>query len=99
MDSLATAPVADVLARLFEEAQATDGPLEEQFAEVAADEYLPVLKLLEPRLSPGALVIAENAVEQSGEYLTYVRNLDNGYRTIPLPFGDHRGNEMSFRTT
>lgn len=60
--------------------------------------YLPVLKLLEPRLSPGALVIAENAVEQSGEYLTYVRNLDNGYRTIPLPFGANRGNEMSVRT-
>jgi hypothetical protein len=44
------------------------------------------------------LVIAENAVEQSGEYLTYVRNPDNGYRTIPLPFGAHRGNEMSVRT-
>jgi predicted O-methyltransferase YrrM len=60
--------------------------------------YLPVLKLLEPRLSPGALVIAENAVEQSGEYLTYVRNPDSGYLTIPLPFGEHRGNEMSVRT-
>lgn len=43
-------------------------------------------------------MIAENAVEQSGEYLTYVRNLDNGYLTIPLPFGEHRGNEMSVRT-
>ena len=55
--------------------------------------YLPVLELLEPRLSPGALVIADNAVEQSGEFLTYVRNPDNGYLTIPLPFGEHRGNE------
>jgi predicted O-methyltransferase YrrM len=227
MDSLTRAPVADVLARLFGEAQATDGPLEERFAEVASDDkalaeflaleakdykamyqqlagyylnispgfgqflygcararqakrivefgtsfgvstiylaaalrdggggqligtelepakaerahenlsaarlddivdirvgdaletlrdigdgvdlvlldgaftlYLPVLKLLEPRLSPGALVIAENAVEQSGEYLTYVRNPGNGYLTIPLPFGEHRGNEMSVRT-
>jgi predicted O-methyltransferase YrrM len=60
--------------------------------------YLPVLKLLEPRLSPGALVIAEDAVEQSGDYLTYVRNPANGYRTIALPFGAHRGNEMSVRT-
>jgi predicted O-methyltransferase YrrM len=60
--------------------------------------YLPVLKLIEPRLSPGALVIAENAVEQSGDYLTYVRNPANGYRTIPLPFGAHRGNELSVRT-
>jgi predicted O-methyltransferase YrrM len=60
--------------------------------------YLPVLKLLESRLSPGALVIAENAVEQSGEYLTYVRNPENDYLTIPLPFGANRGNEMSVRT-
>jgi predicted O-methyltransferase YrrM len=228
VDTLASAPVADVLTRLFDEAKATDGPLDERFAEVAADDkalaeflaleakdykgmyqqladyylnvsaefgqflyvcararqatrivefgtsfgvstiylavalrdgggghligtelepakaerarenlsaaglddivdirvgdaletlrddvdagvdlllldgaftlYLPVLKLLEPRLSPGALVIAENAVEQSGDYLTYVRNPANGYRTIPLPFGAHRGNEMSVRT-
>jgi predicted O-methyltransferase YrrM len=60
--------------------------------------YLPVLMLLEPRLSPGALVVAENAVEQFGEYLTYVRNPENGYRTVPLPFGAHRGNEISVRT-
>lgn len=60
--------------------------------------YLPVLKLLEPQLSPGALVIAENAIEESGDYLTYVRNPDNGYRTMPLPFDEGRGNEMSVRT-
>jgi predicted O-methyltransferase YrrM len=60
--------------------------------------YLPVLMLLEPRLNPGALVVAENAVEQFGEYLTYVRNPENGYRTVPLPFGANRGNEISVRT-
>jgi predicted O-methyltransferase YrrM len=61
--------------------------------------YLPVLKLLEPHLSPGALVIAENAIDESVAYLDYVRNPDNGYRTIPLPFESGRGNEMSVRTT
>jgi predicted O-methyltransferase YrrM len=60
--------------------------------------YLPVLKLLEPHLSPGALVIGENAIEQSREYLDYVRNPDNGYRTITLPFDPGRGNEISVRT-
>jgi hypothetical protein len=29
---------------------------------------------------------------------TYVRNRENGYLTIPLPFGANRGNEMSVRT-
>ena len=37
MDSLTRAPVADVLARLFAEAAANDGPLEERFAQVASD--------------------------------------------------------------
>jgi predicted O-methyltransferase YrrM len=38
MDSLTTAPVSDVLARLFDEARAADGPLEDRFAEVASDD-------------------------------------------------------------
>lgn len=55
--------------------------------------YLPVLKLLEPHLRPGALVIGDNAIEQSTEYLDYVRNPDNGYRSVALPFEPDRGNE------
>ena len=57
--------------------------------------YLPVLRILESRLAPGALVIAENAVDESGDYLTYVRNPASGYRSLPLPFEPGRGNEMS----
>jgi predicted O-methyltransferase YrrM len=57
--------------------------------------YLPVLELLEPRLRPGALVLGENA---SGDYLTYVRDPENGYRSVPLPFEPGRGNELSVRT-
>jgi len=40
--------------------------------------YLPVLRILESRLTPGALVIAENAVDESGDYLTYVRDPGSG---------------------
>lgn len=60
--------------------------------------YLPVLKILEPLLAAGALVIAENAVDESGDYLRYVRNPANGYRSLPLPFEPGRGNEMSVYT-
>lgn len=60
--------------------------------------YLPVLQILEPHLSPGALVIAENAVDEFGDYLTHVRNPENGYRSLPLPFEPGRGNEMSVFT-
>ncbi|WP_020667698.1 O-methyltransferase [Amycolatopsis nigrescens] len=56
---------------------------------------LPVLELLEPHLRPGALVIAENAIGESTEYLNYVRDPGNGYRTVSLPFEKGHGNEMS----
>jgi predicted O-methyltransferase YrrM len=46
--------------------------------------YLDVLALLEPRLRPGALVLADNA-DMCPEYLAHVRLLGSGY--LSLPFG------------
>jgi len=46
--------------------------------------YPEVLALLEPRLRPGALVIADNA-DHSPEYLARVRSVDSGY--LSTPFG------------
>jgi predicted O-methyltransferase YrrM len=60
--------------------------------------YLPVLKLVEPHLSKGSLVIGENAVEQSPGYLSYVRDPRNGYMSIALPFQAGRGNELTVVT-
>jgi predicted O-methyltransferase YrrM len=60
--------------------------------------YLPVLELLEPHLPPGALILAENAVDESGDYLGYVREPANGYHSVRLPFEPARGNEISVRT-
>lgn len=196
MDTLTSPPVADVLARLFDEAQATDGPLDERFAEVAADEkalgeflaleakdykgmyqqlagyylnispefgqflyvcararqarrivefgtsfgvssiYLAVAlrdggggQLIGTELEPAKAQRARDNLAAAGlddivdirvgdaletlrddiggavdlvlldgAYLNYVRNPDNGYRTVPLPFGALRGNEMSVYT-
>lgn len=58
--------------------------------------YLPVLKLLEPHLETGALVIGENAVEPA--YLDYVRDPRNGYLSVALPFDPGRGNEFTVVT-
>jgi predicted O-methyltransferase YrrM len=58
--------------------------------------YLPVLKLLEPHLKAGALVIGENALEPG--YLDYVRNPQNGYLSVALPFEAGRGNEFTVVT-
>ncbi|AUC99844.1 MULTISPECIES: class I SAM-dependent methyltransferase [Bradyrhizobium] len=60
--------------------------------------YLPILKLLEPHLKPGAVVVGENAFEQGSGYLDYVRDPQNGYRSLPLPFDPGRGNELTIRT-
>lgn len=57
--------------------------------------YLPVLKLLEPHLKAGTLVIGENSF---GAYLDYVRDPRNGYLSVALPFDAGRGNEFSVVT-
>ena len=53
--------------------------------------YLPVLKLLEPRLTPGALILADNTVsmaEEMPDYLAYIRDPAHGYLSIPFPESD-----------
>jgi predicted O-methyltransferase YrrM len=60
--------------------------------------YLPILKLLEPHLKPGAVILGENAFEQASGYIDYVRDPRNGYLSVPLPFDPGRGNEFTIKT-
>ncbi|MDE1150279.1 MAG: class I SAM-dependent methyltransferase [Azospirillaceae bacterium] len=60
--------------------------------------YLPILKLLEPHLKPGALIIGENAFAQAPGYIDHVRDPRNGYLSLPLPFDNWRGNEFTLKT-
>lgn len=57
--------------------------------------YLPILKLVEPWLRPGAIVLGENAFEPG--YLDYVRDPANLYLSQPLPLDEGRGNEFTVR--
>ena len=53
--------------------------------------YLPVLRLLEPSLLPGALVVADDLdlfPDALESYLTYVRDPANGYTSVKIPIGD-----------
>jgi predicted O-methyltransferase YrrM len=59
--------------------------------------YLPILKLLEPHLKPGSLVIGENAFEEASGYVDYVRDPQNGYFSLSLPFNPLRGNEFTVK--
>lgn len=57
---------------------------------------LPVLRLLEPRLAPGALVVADDIDQASmADYLAYVRDPANGYVSVAFPVED--GMEISCR--
>lgn len=61
------------------------------------DLCLPVLRLLEPRLSPGALVVADDSTFSSmAEYLAHVRDPANGYVSVDFPVED--GMEISCHT-
>ena len=60
--------------------------------------YLPLLALLEPRLSPRAVVVADDlaiAPQALAPYLAYVRDHANRYVSVELPLGD--GIEISLR--
>ncbi|MGW6449256.1 O-methyltransferase [Lentzea sp. NPDC055074] len=57
---------------------------------------LPVLRDLEPRLAPGALVVADDIDQASmAGYLEYVRDPANGYVSVAFPVED--GMEISCR--
>lgn len=55
--------------------------------------YLPVLKLMEPGLKPGAMILGENAFAK--DYLDYVRDPANGYFSRSLDIDEGRGNEFT----
>jgi predicted O-methyltransferase YrrM len=66
------------------------------FIDGAFSLYLPVLKLVEPQLNPGAVVLAENAFDKA--YVDYVRDPVHGYISVALTkSAEDRGNEFSVR--
>jgi predicted O-methyltransferase YrrM len=73
-------------------------PIDLLFLDGRNDLYLPVLRLVEERLAPGALVVADLNSEDSDllPYLEYVRDPDHGYFSIELPLDD--GVELAVRT-
>lgn len=89
--------LSDVITVLSGDARTTlatvPGPVGLVLLDGWKDMYLDVLMLLQPKLSAGALVIADNT-EHAGveKYLDYVRSADNGYVSINFP--GKRGDTM-----
>ncbi|MGP8296639.1 O-methyltransferase [Streptomyces inhibens] len=57
--------------------------------------YLPVLKILEPSLRAGSLIVSDNLPMLPAEFTDHVRAPGNGYLSQQLPLGD--GIEFSLR--
>jgi predicted O-methyltransferase YrrM len=62
--------------------------------------YLPVVELLEPRLSSGALIVADNTnMADTQPYLDHVRDPANGYVSVNFLARDSDSMEISCRAT
>jgi predicted O-methyltransferase YrrM len=79
--------------------ESLDGAIDFILLDGWKDLYLPVIELLEPRLSTAALVIADNAsAADMKPYLDYVRNPDNGYTSFNFLVRESDSMEISCRT-
>jgi predicted O-methyltransferase YrrM len=100
--NFADAGIDDVITVLEGDALQTLAGLEEPVGFVLLDGwkelYLPVLRLLEPRLSTGALVVADNTnMPETQPYLDYVRDSANGYVSVNFLARDSDSMELSCR--
>ena len=78
---------------------AVDGPIEFVLLDGWKDLYLPLIKLLEPRLATGALVVADNtSAADTQPYLDRVRSPDNGYVSFNFLVRESDSMEISCRT-
>ena len=92
LDDLITVLEGDALSTLA----SLDGPVDFVLLDGWKELYLPVVKLLEGRLSPGALVVADNTeMADARPYLDYVRNAENGYVSVNFAARESDSMEIS----
>lgn len=101
-DNFVDAGLDDVITVLHGDAletlESVDGPVQFVLLDGWKDLYVRVLQLLEPRLTPGALVVADNT-NMAGlqSYVDYVRDPANGYVSVHFPVRDSDSMEISCR--
>jgi predicted O-methyltransferase YrrM len=94
LDDLITVLEGDALTTLT----VIDGPIQFVLLDGWKDLYLPVTKLLEPKLSPGALIVADNtSMDDTRPYLDHVRDPGNGYVSVNFPVREGDSMEISCR--
>lgn len=98
--TFAEAGVADLITILEGDARTTletvTGPVQFVLLDGWPDLDLPVLKILEPVLAPGALILGDNVrLDPEHVYLDYVNAPANGYVSVPIPLD--KGMELAVR--
>jgi len=94
LDDLITVLEGDALSTLT----SVDGPVDFLLLDGCKELYLPVIKLLESQLSPGALIVADNTeMADTQPYLDYVRNTENGYVSVNFRAREADSMEISCR--
>ncbi len=69
---------------------AVPGPVDLLVLGGPPESFLTLLKLVEPRMLPGAVVVAygvRDVPARGAEFLTHIRVPGSGYVSLPLPFG------------
>ena len=95
LDDLITVLEGDALSTLG----AVDGPIQFVLLDGWKELYLPVTKLLEPKLSAGALIVADNtSMDDTKPYLEHVRDPGSGYVSVNFPVREGDSMEISCRT-
>lgn len=95
LDDLITVLDGDALSTLAD----LDGPVNFVLLDGWKELYLPVLKLLEPRLPSGTLVVADNTeMADAKPYLDYVRSSENGFVSVNFAARESDSMEISCRT-
>lgn len=95
LDDLITVLEGDALDTLAE----LDGPFEFVLLDGWKELYLPVIQLLEPKLNPGSLVVADNTESpELRPYLDYVHAADSGYVNFNFGVRDSDSMELSCYT-
>jgi predicted O-methyltransferase YrrM len=92
LDDVITVLGGDALSTL----ESLAGPIDFVLLDGWKELYLPVIKLLEGRLSAGALVIADNTESaDTRPYLDYVHDSENGYVSFNFAVRDSDSMELS----
>jgi predicted O-methyltransferase YrrM len=100
--NFADAGLADLVTVLEGDALQTlrtlDGPVDFVLLDGWKELYQPVIELLEPRLSAGTLIVADNTdMADTQPYLDYVREPGNGYVSVNFLARDSDSMEISCR--